>query len=244
MTMTLNCRSELVTGYLDDALDLPDRHGVEAHLGECAPCRVQLAGEQHVRQLLRRAESEDLPRGLERRLQEALQPRRLSWLQVLVPFGAVLLFGVLIGRGEPWFVARELVADHKKCFNRKNIPAKVWSEDMNLVARWFYRQGAPLPYLPERNGDLALLGGRFCPLADLSLTPHLYYEDDETGKQVSIFVMNHDVRFSPHYRARVLGTVVGMVRVGPTVIGVVGSDEETVRAFEGAILRATAYASR
>jgi hypothetical protein len=236
----MTCRPELVTAYFDEALDLEEHRVIEAHLGTCPSCRAQLASEQHIRAALRHAVTEDVPPELESSVRESLEPRRLSWTQIVVPLAACLVAVILFGRGEPWFVAREIVADHEKCFGRKNMPAKVWTSDMNMVARWFYRQGTRLPYLPERVGEVELVGARFCPLADLSLTPHLYYTSET--EEVSVFAMPHDVRFSPHYRAHAFGNVVGLVRVGPVVVGVVAKDEETVQAFEGAILSATAVA--
>lgn len=236
----MTCRPELVTAYFDDALDIAERRRIEAHLAGCASCLAQLTAERRVRAVLRSLPRETLPAGLERRVSRMLLPKRLSWVQIAVPVVACLLAAVLVARGEPWFVVHEIAADHVKCFERKNVPAVVWSSDMNLVARWFSQQGARLPFLPEHVGELTLVGTRFCPLPDLTLTPHLYYAS--RTEPVSVFAVRHRVRFSPHYRAYVFGQVVGLIRVGEVVVGVVAKDEATVQAFEGAILNATAVA--
>lgn len=236
----MTCRPELVTGYLDGALSAEEHRSVETHLPSCPACRAQLAAEQRIRARLRRLSPEQLPPGLEQRVRSVIEPRHRSWLEIALPLAACLVLALLVGRGEPWVVAHEIAGDHRKCFDWKNVPAKVWSGDMNIVARWFSRQGVSLPPLPERVGELQLVGARFCPLADLSITPHLYYVS--ATRRASIFALQHDVRISPHYRTRAFGNVVGLVRVGPKVLGVVAGDEDTVGSLEGAILGAVAVA--
>ena len=78
-------------------------------------------------------------------------------------------------------------------------------------------------------GDLSLVGGRYCPLPDVSFAPHLYYTSDD--EQVSVFVVPHGVRMSDDFRRRVRGNAVALVRVGGDVVGVVSEDDEAVGSF-------------
>jgi hypothetical protein len=145
-----------------------------------------------------------------------------------LPLAAALVLA-LWARGYAPFVAWELARDHQHCFSMTTLPAEVWGSEPELVAGWFEEQGDTLPLLPGSVGGLALVGGRYCPLPDVSFAPHLYYVSEE--EQVSVFVVPHGVRLRDAYRRRVRGNAVALVRVGRDVVGVVGEDDERVEGF-------------
>jgi hypothetical protein len=126
-------------------------------------------------------------------------------------------------------VAWELARDHDHCFGMGELPAEVWGSDPEILAGWFGDRGDHLPLLPASVGELELVGGRYCPLPDVSFSPHLYYVSDE--EQFSVFVVSHGVRMRDDWATRSRGHAVALVRLGPGVVGVVGDDDGKVSAF-------------
>lgn len=167
---------------------------------------------------------------MEQRLHRRLRGRgRLSAAaRLLLPLAAVLMVA-LWARGYAPFVAWELARDHAHCFGMDRLPAKVLASEPALVTEWFDEEGANLPLVPASVDQLALVGGRFCWLPDASRAAHLYYSGDEG--QVSVFLVPHRVRMNDDHAAHIAGRTVALVRLGSSIVGVVGEDESQVGAF-------------
>lgn len=226
----MSCDREQVTALVDQFLGDSAREAVEAHVAGCEDCRAQLADERALRARLRELPAPELPFGLEQRVRRHLGRRRWTsrLTRVALPLAAALLVA-LWARGYAPFVAWELSRDHEHCFAMEKLPAQVWGSEPEQVARWYGEQGDHLPLLPASVGGLSLVGGRYCPLPDVSFAPHLYYVSNEA--QVSVFVVRHGVRMRDDYRRRVGGNAVALLHVGRDVVGVVGEDDDRVADF-------------
>ncbi len=234
----MTCRPELVTAFVDGALDDGARSELQAHLEECDACRSQAAAEVEIKGRLRALPGMELPVGLESTVRRRLAPRRPLALRVFLPLAATLVAAFLWARGSAPFVAWELARDHSHCFSQARLPAQVWGDDAPRVSAWFAAHGRTLPYLPSRVGPVELVGGRRCPLLDRSVA-HLYYEGGE--HRVSVFVVPGTVRFEDlTYAARSRGLAVRLVRVSGSVVGLVAEDDAEVNAFEGAFMTTVA----
>ncbi len=234
----MTCNPELVTGYVDDALEPAPRAELEQHLSECSACREQVDAERKLRAALKALPSAEPRRGFEAELRRSLARARPSPLRLLVPIAAVLILAVFWSLRTPWVVAWELARDHKSCFGKESLPAEVWGSEATGVIHWFETQGTRLPPLPDGAGGLSLVGGRRCPLADRSVA-HLYYAAGD--RRVSLFVVPGSVAFSDRYQTTARHQSVRMFRVAGQVVGVVGENSENVRAFERSF-RSTAAA--
>jgi anti-sigma factor RsiW len=228
----VTCDAERVTGFVDGELDAASMAEVAAHLEACPTCREQAEAERRLRGELAALRSPDLPAGLEARLRARARRRPVAaaarWA---LPLAAVLLLG-LWARGHAPLVAWELSRDHHHCFSRRPLPAKVWSGEPGVVGEWFERQGTHVPPLPEKVGDLVLVGARYCPLPDVSLAPHAYYVSDR--RHVSVFVVPHGVRLRDRFAGTTRGDAVRLLRVEGEVVGIVSEEEADVGAFESA----------
>ncbi len=224
----MSCQPERVTGFVDGALDGDERDAVEAHLRSCPSCQAQAAGEQAVRQCLKRLPSPAPPLGLEARLRERLHARRAvrrrTWAGVAIGFAVLAL--LLWGRGSASLVAWELSRDHDACYSRPRPPARVASTDAQIVSGWLAREGTSLPAVPARLGALGLRGARYCYLPDVSAAAHLYYSSAD--RRLSLFVVSHEVRVGNAFRTRSRDNTVALLRLGQAVIGVVGGESEDV----------------
>lgn len=85
----------LAMAYLDDELAGEERHELEAHLTECAACRVHVDGERGDQELLRRAlVAPPAPDMLRAKIARALdgedRAARRRWSQYLLPGSAML----------------------------------------------------------------------------------------------------------------------------------------------------------
>jgi anti-sigma factor RsiW len=230
----MSCQPERVTGYVDGALEEAERLAMEAHLTTCSACREQAAFERELRARLRLLPRIEPRPQLERKVQQAVRRtrRRVASLAAL-PFAAGLVLGFLWLRGSPEFVGRAVAFDHGKCFRMDPLPAKVWSGDAQAVLDWFEDQGTPMPRVPVGAGGLELVGGRYCPLFDLSIVPHLYYTSAE--RRVSLFVLPRSLRISAQsYTTPVHGSVVRFMKVGGRTVAIVGASREDVEAFRDA----------
>jgi anti-sigma factor RsiW len=231
----LSCDPERVTGFVDGELDAEGVAAVAAHLEGCAACRAQAEEERGLRTRLRGLPVPALPEGLEARVRVRTRRRSLTPDAVArwaLPFAAALVAGFWV-RGHIPFVAWDLARDHDKCFARRPLPAKVWSGEPRVVAEWFQAQGTRLPGLPDRVGELVLVGARYCPLVGLSLAPHLYYESP--GSHVSVFVVPQGVRLADRFAGTARGDAVRLLRVEGEVVGIVGEREGEVQAVESAL---------
>jgi anti-sigma factor RsiW len=232
----LSCDPERVTGFVDGELDAASAADVAAHLETCPGCREQAEAERALRSRLRGLEPPPLPDGLEARVRSAARSRRFAPATLVrwaLPVAATLVLGAWV-RGHAPFVAWEIARDHQHCFSIQPLPARVWSDEPGRVAGWFEEQGTHLPRVPERVGELTLVGARFCPLPDLSSAPHVYYAS-ATGR-VSVFVVPHGVRFTARFSARTRGSAVRLLRLEGETVGLVGESESQVAAFESELL--------
>jgi len=235
----VSCQPEIVTGYVDGALDASTRAEVEAHLADCEACRDQVLFETELRARLGTLPAPEPHAGFETRLRRRLQRERTGRFRLLLPVAASLIVAVLWGRGAAPFVAWELARDHVHCFSAKSLPAEIWSGDTSIVGAWFEKRGRILPYIPETAGGLELVGARLCPLADRR-AGHLYYVARD--RRVSLFVVPGSVRFNAPFGTKTRGVAVRLLRVSGTVVGIVGEAQEDVAAFESTFMTTVASA--
>jgi anti-sigma factor RsiW len=231
----LSCDPERVTGFVDGELDAEAAVAVAVHLEACAACRAQAEAERGLRARLRGLPVPALPRGLEARVRAGTWRRPLTpgvVARFALPLAAVLVAGIWV-RGHVPFVAWDLARDHDKCFSRRPLPAKVWSGEPRVVAEWFEAQGTRVAGLPDRVGELTLVGARYCPLVGLSLAPHVYYESP--GSHVSVFVVPQGVRLADRFAGAARKDAVRLLRVEGEVVGIVGEREGEVQAVESAL---------
>lgn len=222
------CRPELVTGYVDGALDAAARAEVEGHLAECPACREQAEAERALRERLRGLPGPEPRPELEAEVRRSLRrgsARRWRWA---LPLAASLAVLALWGRGTAAFVAWELARDHAKCFGMRALPAKVWGNDPAEIAAWFEAQGTPLPHLPAGAAGLELVGGRYCPLLD-RFAAHVYYTDGD--RHLSLFVVKGPLRLDRPYDTRTRGEAVRIIRSAGTMVALVSEHPEDVAAF-------------
>ena len=228
----MTCNPELVTGYVDGALDEGMRAALEAHLIECAACRDQAESERALRQRLRALAGAEPRPALAAAVRRRLKRRPLSASRILLATAAGLSLLFLWGRGSAPFVALELAWDHGHCFSKRVLPALIWSDDPERVAEWFARQGTQIPAVPATAGGLELVGARYCPLVDRRVG-HLYYAG--RGRHLSIYAVPGSVRFARDFLDTPGGRVVRLLRVEGRTVGLVGERPEDVAAFERAL---------
>ena len=230
----MTCDPERVTGFVDGELSEGLAAKVAAHLETCPACRAQAEAERELRTRLLRLPTPALPARLEARVRDARRKRPLAerGLRWALPLAAVLLLGVWL-RGYAPFVAWDLARDHQHCFSRQPLRTQVASGEPGAVAAWFDERGTELPQLPKHLGELALVGGRYCPLASLSTAAHVYYRS--ASSQLSLFVVPHGVRLDDRLASRARGDSVRLLRLEGQIIGIVGGREADVQAFEAAL---------
>jgi anti-sigma factor RsiW len=238
----VSCRPERVTALVDGVLVGAEKVDLEAHLAGCAACRAQAEEERQIRSALRDLPAPELPSRIEARVRRSLRRARRPGLarmaRLVLPLAAALAAGLWVRELAP-VVAWELSRDHDHCFSQARLPAEVWSAEPSVVARWFAERGSRLPLLPSSVRELVLVGGRRCPLPDVSFASHIYYASSE--RELSVFVLSHGVRMSAGYATSSRGNTVALMRIGGRVVGVVGADEEDVAAV-AARLRVTVAA--
>jgi hypothetical protein len=145
----------------------------------------------------------------------------LVWL-LLLAFVAIGLWF----QGRPEFVAWQLARDHHRGLAERP-GERVWSSEPEVVSGWLERRGTPLPPLPDRAGNAALVGARYCSLVD-RVVAHVLYEGDQTS--VSLFVITGTLRFGSHWSAEVRGLHMRFVRSAGRTLAIVGESEDDVRA--------------
>jgi anti-sigma factor RsiW len=230
----VSCERERVTGLVDGELDAEAAATLVAHLDTCAACRAQADEERSLRARLRSLPLPETPVGLEARVRARLgRPsvvaRAARWA---VPAAAVLV-AALWARGHAPLVAWELASDHDHCFSRRPLPAKVRSGEPGVVGEWFRQRGTRLPHFPDRVGEIALVGARYCPLPDVSFAPHVYYASPTS--QVSVFLVPHGVRLGEGFAGQSRGRAVRLLRVEGETVGIVAGSDADARAFEAAL---------
>jgi anti-sigma factor RsiW len=229
----VSCRPELVTGYVDGALDATPAAEIEAHLATCQRCREQAEFERRARSLWQALPQREPNAGFEDKLRRRLRAERPARWRWALPLAAGLAALVFWGRSAAPFVALELSLDHAKCFSRGTLPAKVWADDPERVNRWFSERGTPLPPVPASAGGLSLVGGRYCPLLDRQAA-HLYYTSD--GRHVSLYVLPGSLHGERGFARRVAGRHVRLLSVAGEHVGIVAEHREDVAAFEHSLV--------
>ncbi|HET8646255.1 MAG TPA: zf-HC2 domain-containing protein [Vicinamibacteria bacterium] len=235
----MTCEPEKVTGLVDGALDASERERVEAHVRECATCQAQAAFERDLGRRLRSLKAPEPPETLEARVRGELRPLRRgpSRLRWLLPVAAALAAVALWTHGAPAFVASELAWDHGHCFDKKLLPAKVWTNDAATMEQWLDERMGAVPSLPESAGGLDLIGGRRCPVLD-RLLGHVYYASGE--HRLSVYVVPGWVRMGRSVQFKRGDRTVRLLRAGGATVGLVSEQPEAVEAFERALT--TTYA--
>jgi anti-sigma factor RsiW len=228
----VTCNPELVTGFVDGALDEASRTAVEAHLPGCPACRDQVEFERALRQRLRALAPAEPRPALRAEVRRELRPRMPRAVRAFLPLAAGLAVLFLWGRGHAPFVAWELSLDHDHCFAKPVLPAQVWTDDPGHVAEWFARQGTLVPAVPAAAAGLELVGARFCPLVDRKVG-HMYYAG--RGRHLSIYAVPGSVRFPRGFLESPRGRVVRLLRMEGRTVGLVGERAEDVATFERAL---------
>jgi anti-sigma factor RsiW len=233
----VSCDPERVTAYVDGALDEAEGAELAAHIQGCAACREQESFERGLRARLQALPPAEPRAGFQDRLRRRL--RRRSPLRYALPLAAALLLAVWARGSEP-FVAWAVALDHKKCFHKERLPAKVWSGDPAMIARWFEARGTTLPLIPATAGGLELVGARYCPLIDVSRAAHVYYESAD--RHLSLFVIGRRLRGSG-WSGVAAGQVVRIFRSGGTQVALVGDTEADVSAVAQALSTRVAWSA-
>jgi hypothetical protein len=154
---------------------------------------------------------------------------------------AATALGLLWSRGNPSFVAWEVARDHERCFGRRRLPARLWTSDAGEVRDWLESNGTPVPPLPERAGNVQVVGVRYCPLAD-RVAAHIYYGGERT--LVSVYVLHGPARVRGEWQGEVDDLHVRLVPSAGRTIAIVGSVESDVDAVAHAFTSSVARAPR
>jgi anti-sigma factor RsiW len=231
----MSCPGELITGYVDDALDAAGRVEAEAHLDICGDCRSQLEAERALRLRLRALPAPKVPEMLATRVRGRLRTSRAGNAgRVLLALAAALVAVLLWARGMPVVVEWQLAMDHGHCFGREHLPAEVWSGDPAIISAWFEARGTTLPLVPAAALGLELSGARFCRLFDRRQVAHLYYVAGP--RHASLYVVPDPVRFDTMPASARGDRTVQLLHVAGATVGLVGEHEEDVEALKNAFV--------
>jgi anti-sigma factor RsiW len=236
----LNCHPELVTGYVDGALDDLSAAQIKAHLEDCSDCRDQVEFEQSLRKGLRGLSVLE-PRGdLRQEILKRSRRRRRRVLRWALPTAAVFVaISILTARTSAGFLAWELVKDHTHCFAPQPLELHVFGSNPESVASWFSEQGNHIPSPPAAAGGLELVGGRRCMLLDFVIVAHLLYEGEH--RQASVFVLPNSRAIPDAYATEIGARAVRLVRVGGHTVGVVAETPEDAESFRRALVQSRAW---
>jgi len=170
-----------------------------------------------------------------------LPRRRAPAGRVLLLFlagASVALF--LWVRGLAPFVAWQVARDHQRCFGRKHLAARLYTNDAWEVHEWLESRGTPVPPLPRRAGSVEVVGVRYCPLAD-RIAAHVYYGGE--GSLVSVFVLSGRARIGAGWAGESRGLQVRLIPSAGRTVSVVGESaadvEAVARAFRSSVARLT-----
>jgi hypothetical protein len=165
--------------------------------------------------------------------------RRIS--RTLAAIAIAFLALGLWARGSPAFVAWELARDHERCFGRRHLRARVWSDEATEVRAWLESRGTPTPPLPTRAGGVEIAGARYCALLD-RVAAHVFYVGDDGP--VSVFLLSGPVRVEDGWAGRIHGLHVRLVRSVGRPLAVVGERERDVDAIARAFASTVAVVPR
>jgi len=233
----VSCDPERLTGYVDGELPPDEAARVTEHLRACASCREQVEAERSLRERLRGLPAAEPRAGFERELRARLRAARPSPFRFLLPLAAALVMGLIWAARGPGVVAWELSRDHDHCFGSERLPAEVFTSDAAAAVARLWSAGPLRVALPDAVGELELVGGRRCPLADRRVV-HLFYAVDK--RRVSVFLLPGAVRVDQRHATEARANAVRILRVSGTLVGIVGEREEDVAAFERALLQTRA----
>jgi anti-sigma factor RsiW len=199
-----DCRKtvEQLAPYADGLLPVEARAQMEAHFGECPPCRLAATQEQAGRAVLkaRAAHLQEipLPPGLRTRCESVVRAHRAApqsiWysrlaaaitIALLVLATAAIIFGLATRRSDV-LLARQLTIDHVKCFRFFADPGAgmdAAAVERSLRDDYGWRVRVPPSSSSAR---LSLIGARRCLYAAGSI-PHMLYRAD--GENLSLFVL-------------------------------------------------------
>jgi len=165
--------------------------------------------------------------------------RRLDWARILVAAGLALGVVGLWARASPAFVAWEVAGDHRRCFGRRQLPARVWSSDPAEVRDWLESRGTPTPLLPSEAGTAEIVGARYCALED-RVAAHVYYAGQ--AGMVSVYLLSGPARIGDGWSGTSHGLHVRLLRAVGRYVAVVGESPGDVaaaaRAFTVTVARA------
>ena len=169
-------------------------------------------------------------------------PRRFRAGGVFLIVVASALVGLLLwARGLPGFVAWEVARDHQRCFGRRQLAARLWTNDAWEIRDWLESRGTPVQPLPERAGNVEVVGVRYCPLAD-RIAAHVYYGGE--GSLVSVFVLSGSARIGSGWSGRSHGLQVRLIPSAGRTISVVGESADDVDAVARAFRSSLAAVDR
>lgn len=154
-------------------------------------------------------------------------PRRARPRRALAVAAAVAVVFLLWLRGLPAFVAWEVARDHQRCFGRRQLAARLWSDDAWEIREWLESRGTPVPPLPRRAGNVEVVGVRYCPLLD-RVAAHVYYGGE--GSLVSVFVIAGPARIGSGWSGVARGLQVRLVPSAGRTIAIVGESAADVDA--------------
>ena len=237
----MSCQPELVTGYVDGALEEAERLSLESHLARCPACREQLELERSLHRKLRELPAPEPEPGFEERVQARLRGTKRRPLGGVVLALAASLLLVLWARGAAPFVAWEVARDHATCFGGSRLPAEVWSDEPAVIASWFEKQGTSVPVLPGRAAGLELVGARYCRVGD-RFAAHIYYTGS-SDKRLSLFLVPGPLRLDNAYETTVRGRTVRFLRSAGTMVALVSEEADSVAAFAQTFSRSMAERS-
>ncbi len=232
----MTCNPELVTAYVDEALEPAERVALESHFATCADCAAQRDAERALKRRLREEPHPQPPAGFEAdvRSRLAILARRPRRGRVWLSLAAVLALVFFWARGAAPLVGWELARDHFHCFGQKRLPAQMWSGDGMAVTRWYESHGREVPLMPNGAAGLVLVGARICPLLDGTRVAHLYYVGEEEHR-VSVYVVPHGVRFHTSFAETTSGASVRLMHVGTATVGIVAEQPDDLDAFTRAL---------
>jgi hypothetical protein len=154
----------------------------------------------------------------------------------IVTILGLLAAALLWARGAPRFLGWEVARDHDRCFSRAHLRARLWTSEPWEAREWLESRGTPVQPLPATAGELALIGVRYCPLAD-RIAAHVYYGGKES--YVSVFVLSGPARIRDGWQGEYGNLKVRLQRSAGRTLAIVGvsrSDVEAVaRAFGSSV---------